>query len=120
MNNDGKSKFDGNRKCTIEDILNPDAKIPDDYREFAEKKGFKTSKQPSKIGPTGGLVRMDVKQDEEGGLRPGKLGFVRMSNGKSDHIKIEMNQRLGIAEIPPLTAHDWRLIDGEIAREKYR
>jgi len=38
--NENERKFKRNRKCAIEDILDPDGEVPEDYRKFAEEEGL--------------------------------------------------------------------------------
>lgn len=38
--NENERKFKRNRKCAIEEILDPDGKVPEDYRKFAEEEGL--------------------------------------------------------------------------------
>ena len=83
-----------------------------------KNKDFQTSSGYLRTGQIGGLAKMEEKLVRGDGSPHGRHGYVRMSTGKELKVGIKRNS-LGLAAVPPLSARDWHLIDGEIASEKY-
>lgn len=96
----------------------PAVKSQKNIWNMRKSKVLTTQNECSLIGLGGGLVKMDIKREPMGGMRLGKRGCVKMSTGNWQEVEIRLEET-GLACVPPLKERDWRLIDDEIAREKY-